>query len=255
MGTIGLVLFGVDVWVRGVDPAVGLVLVPTAVLMYDPLIGPEFRTEDGWRFPARSIAAYLIALGSTVYAVWDLRGDSTGWGELMRYLTVPVMMLVFRGMYEVHLLKGGADAKGMIVLAAFVPQYPEIPSLPLIGLGSNLQGALQLFFPFCLLVLLNAALRYLLAPLAFVAYSAVPGHLEFPVALFGYKVSLDRVPPYVWFMDRIVDGEHVVVYFPAKRQDRAAILRDLRGAGLRDAWVTPQLPFLVPVAIAYVLSF
>src|SRR2546426_746328 len=170
MGTIGLVLFGVDVWVRGVDPAVGLVLVPTAVLMYDPLIGPEFRTEDGWRFPARSIAADLIALGSTVYAVWDLRGDSTGWGGLLRYLTV-------------H------------------------------------------------------------------------GHLEFPVALFGYKVSLDRVPPYVWFMDRIVDGEHVVVYFPAKRQDRAAILRDLRGAGLRDAWVTPQLPFLVPVAIAYVLSF
>src|SRR2546426_8970979 len=237
MGVVGLALFAFDLWAQGVDPVVGLILVPAAVLMFDPLIGQEFRTEKGWRFPIGSIAAYAIAVGAAGYALWDLQADLASRSTFLRYLTVPVMMLVFRGMYEVHLLKGGADAKGMIVLAAFVPQYPEIPSLPLIGLGSNLQGALQLFFPFCLLVLLNAALLFLVAPLAFVAYNAVHGHLEFPVALFGYKVSLDRVPPYVWFMDRIVDGEHVVVYFPAKRQDRAAILRDLRGAGLRDAWV------------------
>ena len=255
MGTLGLVLFGADLFLQGIDPVVGLVLVPAAVLMYDPLIGQEFRTEAGWRFPLGSIGAYLVALGSIAYAVWDVREEPAVANILVRYLTVPIMMIVFRGMYEVHLLKGGADAKGMIVLAAFVPQYPSLPPFPLIGLGSNLQEVMRVVFPFSLLILLNAALLLVIVPIAFLVYNATRGHAEFPMALAGYKVPLDRVPTYAWFMDQIVQGEHVRVYFPTKRQDRAAITRDLRGAGFREAWVTPQLPFLVPVAIAFVLSF
>jgi len=56
-------------------------------------------------------------------------------------------------------------------------------------------------------------------------------------------------------MDQVVEGEHVRILFPRKRQDRAAIARDLKAAGVSRVWVTPQLPFLVPLAIAYVVSF
>ena len=261
MGTVGLVLFGVDLYlqsvdpVAGIDPVIGLVLVPAAVLMYDPLIGSEFRTDDGWKFPLGSIGAFAIALGSTAFAVWDVNGDRDATNVLLQYLTVPIMMLVFRGMYEVHLLKGGADAKGMIVLAAFVPQYPALPPFPLFALGANLQDAMRIAFPFSLLILLNAALLLALGPVVLLVYNATRGHAQLPMALVGYKVHLDRVPSYAWFIDQIIDGEHVRVYFPAKRQDRAAITRDLRGAGFREAWVTPQLPFIVPVAVAYVFSF
>jgi len=254
MGAVGLAVFVVDLWVQRVDPVVGLVLIPATVLLYDPLIGPEIRTEKGWRFPPASIAAYALALGATGFAVWDLQGTPS-FVTFLRYLTVPVMMLVFRGMYELHLLKGGADAKAMIVLAAFVPRYPDLSPLPLIAIDPRLQGTLGILFPFCFLVLLNAALLFAVAPIAFLIYNAFRGHAKLPMALVGYKVRLDRVPSYVWFMDQVVDGKLARVYFPAKRQDRRAILRDLRAAGLTEAWVTPQLPFMVPLLIGFVLSF
>ncbi len=253
MGTLGLGMFAVDL--QGIDPVVGLVLVPTAVLMYDPLIGREFRTDQGWRFPVGSIAAYAVAVLATSYAAWDLQGNPISWGEFLGYLTVPVMMLVFRGMYEVHLFKGGADAKAMIVIAAFVPQYPQLPGFPLLTLDVGLQGFLGVLFPFSLVVLLDAALLFAVAPVAYLAYNATRGHVEFPMALLGYKVPLDRVPRHAWFMDQIIAGEHVVVYFPRTQQDRRATLQGLREAGLKEAWVTPQLPFMVALSIGYVLAF
>ena len=255
MATLAIALFAVDLWSQGVDPAVGLVLVPAAVLAFDPLVGQSFRTEEGWQFPVGSIVAYLVALGSVAYALVDLQADGAGLSTFLRYLTVPVMMLVFRGMYEIHLLKGGADAKAMIVIAAFVPGYPALPPLPMIALDPRLQDALQVLFPFSLLVLLDAALLFVAAPIAFLAYNASRGHAKLPMALVGYKVPLDRVPRHAWFMDQILDGEHVLVFFPTKRQDQREIARGLRGAGLKEAWVTPQIPFMVPLTVGYVLAF
>jgi len=255
MGTLGLALFVADLWLRGVDPVVGLVLLPTAVLLYDPLLGQGFRTEEGWRFPPGPIVAYALAIGATGFAIWDLREDAASFATFLRYLTVPVMMLVYRGMYEAHMFKGGADAKAMIVISALVPQYPSLPPLPLLAVDPRLQGFLGLLFPFSLVVLLDAALLFAVAPIGFLLYNAARGHLEFPMALLGYKVPLDKVPRYVWFMDQVVKGEHVIVYFPAKSQDRKAILAGLRREGLKEAWVTPQLPFMVALSIGYVLAF
>src|SRR5437899_8314491 len=132
MATVALAMFATGLWLRPLDPVVGLVLVPTAVLLFDPLIGQEFRTDKGWRFPPASIAAYGLAVSATVYALWDLEGDAASRGTFLRYLTVPVMMLVFRGMYEIHLVKGGADAKALIVIAAFVPRYPDLTPFPVL---------------------------------------------------------------------------------------------------------------------------
>src|SRR5438445_1668359 len=122
MAALGLAMFAADLWIRGVDPVVGLVLVPTAVLLFDPLIGQEFRTDKGWRFPPASIAAYALAIGATGYALWDLEGDTASRGTFLRYLTVRVMMLVFRGMYEIQLLRGGAESQARLVIAAIVPR-------------------------------------------------------------------------------------------------------------------------------------
>ncbi len=254
-----------ELWTQAVRPAVGVVLVPTLVLLFDPLVDTMLgrksstegkgETEEDHGFPVGTAAAYGAAFAVTAFALWDLRGDSASFAIFVRYLTVPVMMIVFRGMYEVHLLKGGADAKAMITIAAFVPQYPDLPPFPLIALDPRLTDVLRVLFPFSLLVLLDAALLFLAAPVAFLAYNATRGHLEFPMALLGYKVPLDRVPKHAWFMDQVLDGEHVLVYFPTKKQDRKAILQALREAGLREAWVTPQLPFMVPLAVGFVLAF
>jgi len=258
LGTIALALLALQMASESVDLRVALLFVPTAVLLYDPLVGESFRKEDGgWQLPLRTLAIDLAALFATLYAISAVasEGDPANVRALALYLTVPVMMLVFRGMYELHMLKGGADAKAMIVIAALVPVYPALPPFPLVVLDPRLQDAMAVLFPFSFVVLLNAALLFLVVPVALLIYNARRGNVKLPHAFVGYKVPLDRTPKHAWFMDRIVDGEHVVVYFPTKRQDREAILRDLRAAGFKKAWVTPQLPFMVPLAIAYLLSF
>ncbi len=258
LGAIALALLALQMWSESVDARVALLFVPIAVLLYDPLVGEPFRQEDGgWKLPLRTLAIDLAALAAALYSIATVasEGDPATVRALVLYLTVPVMMLVFRGMYELHMLKGGADAKGMIVIAALVPVYPALPPFPIVVLDPRLQDAMAVLFPFSFVVLLNAALLFLAVPFALLAYNARHGHVKLPHALVGYKVSLDRTPKHAWFMDQIGDGRHVVVYFPRKRQDRKSILQGLRAAGFTEAWVTPQLPFMIPLAIAYVLSF
>lgn len=258
LGAIALALLGLQMWSEAVDPRVAALLVPIAVLLYDPLVGQPFRKEDGgWQFPVRTVAVDIAALAVTAYAILSVaaEGNPATTRAFTVYLTVPVMMIVFRGLYEVHLLKGGADAKAMITLAALVPAYPDLPPFPLVVLDPRLRDAMAVLFPFSFVVLLNAALLFLVVPIALLVFNAGRGHLKLPNAVVGYKVPLDRAPKHAWFMDQIEDGEHVVVYIPVKRQDREAIRRDLRAAGFTEAWVTPQLPFMVPLAVAYVVSF
>ena len=194
LGAIALALLALQMWSESVDARVALLFVPTAVLLYDPLVGESFRKEDGgWQLPLRTLGIELSA--------------------------------------------------------------PAPPPFPLVVLDPRLQDAMAVLFPFSFVVLLNAALLFLVVPVALLIYNAGRGHVKLPHALVGYKVPLDRTPKHAWFMDRIEGGKHVVVYFPTKRQDREAILRDLRTAGFREAWGTPQLPLMVPLAIAYAISF
>ncbi len=259
MGTLGLGLFAIDLATAGVEPLTYLVLVPTAVLFYGVYGGKEFFTESGeFQFPPVTVAAYLIALVAAVYPIFAFNqaGDATGLRTYLTYLGSPVMMVVLLAMYQAHLLKGGADAKGLIAVAALVPVYPALGTpFPLVALGARLTDAMAVVFPFSLLVLLNAALLMVFLPLAFLIVNAAHRHVELPEALVGYKVALDKVPPFVWFMDGIEEGKRVVTYFPRKSQDRKAIAQALRDAGLKEAWVTPQLPFIVPVAVSFVFSF
>lgn len=258
VGTAGLVMFGAELIRDGVDAILALALVPAAVLFFGVFYGEEFVTERGWRFPPRSVAAYAIALVAAIFPIIDLSraGDTGQLRSYALYLSPSVMILVFRAMYQAHLLKGGADAKAMISITMLVPMYPSLaPSLPLLVLEPLVQDVLAVLFPFSLLVLLNAALLLVFAPIALFAYNVSHGHVEIPEAFFGFKVPLNRVPRFVWFMDQIEGGEHVRVLFPRGRHDRASSLRALKDAGLDEAWVTPQLPFMVPLAIAYVLSF
>ncbi len=257
LGAIAMVLTLLDMWSRNEDPAVGLVLVPIALLLFDPLIGPEFVTEEGaWQIRpaplAAYVGAYVVAIGATAYAWMDLQGEPA-LPTFVAYLAVPVMMLLFRGMFYLHLM-GGADAKGLIVIAALVPLSPVLPPFPLLSLDPRLQAAAAVF-PFSFVVLANGYLLSLIVVVGMLLGNLRHRHLKFPHSLIGVKVPLDRVPMHVWFMDMIRDGKHVTVFYPREKQDRAAIVRDLKAAGFTEAWVTPGIPLLVFLFLGYVAAF
>ncbi len=258
LGAIALALLALQMWSESVDARVALLFVPIAVLLYDPLVGEPFRQEDGgWKLPLRTLAIDLAALAAALYSIATVASeeDPATVRALVLYLTVPVMMLVFRGMYEIRLLRGGADTKAMIVIAALVPLYPALPLFPLIVVDARLQDMLAIWFPFSFVVLADAVLTSLVVELGLFLHNVRYRNVKFPHAFIGYKVRLDKVPSHAWFMDLIRDGKHVVEFHPRERQDREAIGRDLRAAGFTEAWVTPALPMLVFIWIGYMLAF
>src|SRR2546430_15439163 len=70
----------------------------------------------------------------------------------------------------------------------------------------------------------------------------------------SYRAPLDPFPKHVRLMERITDrGEHVVVLRPKRDLDPMPEILKLRAAGIRRAWVTPWIPFMVPLLGGFLL--
>ena len=255
MGSVGLALFAIEIAVEGLPPAMFLAPIPAAALFFAVFYGRAFRDESGWHVSGSQVAAYVAAAGAAI-AGWTLLSDSPAEQlQFLAFLSAAAMMLVFRLFYAVRLLRGGADAKALMAIALLVPTYPNLPGLPIVALDPTLEAVTNVAFPFAFLVLLNAALLFVLVPLGLLAYNASRGHGKLPEALFGIQVPVNGVPRFAWLMDRIVDGRHVVYLMPRRGGDREEEIEALRVRGFREVWVTPQLPFVVAIAIGFVVSF
>lgn len=251
LGSIGLAVFAADLTLRSEPAPMYFALVPAAAAFLPHVIGRESARR---RDLAATLGAYgLGVLGAILGLALVPEGDARA--RFLAYLSPAAMVVVFRIFYEVRLLRGGADAKALMATALLVPAYPDLPGLPVLSLDPRLVGLLQTWFPFSFLVLLNGALAFALAPVAFLAYNATRGAARLPEALFGVKAPLDRLPKFAWLMDRIEDGRHVVVLMPRGEEDRDADVAALRKAGFTEAWVTPQLPFITGIAVGFLLAF
>ncbi len=255
MGIVGSALFAVQIASEGHPPAMFLALVPPVALFFTVFYGRELLDEHGGHFAAGHLVAYVAAAASAVVGWFLLADVPGGQPQFLTFLSSAAMMLVFRLFYSLRLLRGGADAKALMAVALLVPSYPTIPGVPLVAVDPRLAPALSVVFPFAFLVLLNAALLFVFVPLGLIGYNASRGHAKVPEGLFGIKVPVEAVPKFAWLMDRIVEGRHVVSFMPREGTNRNEDLRALREAGFREVWVTPQVPFIVGIAIGFVLSF
>jgi len=71
--------------------------------------------------------------------------------------------------------------------------------------------------------------------------------------LFGTRMSIeDAKKKHVWPMERVDGGKVRTVLFP--RSDDEADWDALREAGIDRPWVTPKVPFLVPLTLAVPFS-
>lgn len=231
-----------------------LILVPIAIMYFDVFWDRDPITEDeaSWR-RAVVVIIYLVALLVLVfqlYHFWQIGGESLT--KFLQLLTIPIMILVAYAFYTVGLLRGGADAKAFMVIALLVPIYPEFYGFPLIGW---IEPGFSILFPFAFVALLNAALILVLAPLAFLVYNMSKGRMKFPEGLFGYEAETRRLPKFVWLMQRIEDGELVRELLPRRSRKIEEEAEKLAAAGYDRVWVTPQIPFLVPLTVSFAVSF
>ncbi|MCU0799681.1 MAG: hypothetical protein MUC62_08425 [Candidatus Thermoplasmatota archaeon] len=165
-------------------------------------------------------------------------------------------MLVYYLMYTVpiagaRLLHGGADAKCLIVLAAVFPWqveglfmnvgpfYEAIGSMPVIGLVFNPH----------LSTLLNAAVMTgAVLVIYLLVRNIVKGDISFPAMFTSYMMDVEKLRGrYVWVVVR-EDGKST------KEEPEEPLISKLKMAGTKRVWVTPKVPFILSLALAFMVQ-
>jgi len=183
----------------------------------------------------RNLQWYPYVAAAAAFLAADLPQGS----RLLRPLALAcaVALLVYL-LYRAHLF-GGADAKGLMVLAFLLP-HP---------------GAGDLGLPPALTVLLNASLAALAVPLAFAAWNLTRGQLRLPAMLLGVRVRLETArQSHVWPMQVVRDDGRIAWrYWQRIGADLDEAYGRLERAGASRVWVTPKVPFMVPLLVGLLL--
>ena len=244
MGLGGSLLFGMQL-VEESAPWIFLACLALISLVFvDLLRDRRGMFEDGVNF------APLLLYVLTIVAYGYLSLEHFGEGRYWTMLTIPLLILFFFLMYQFDVIKGGADAKALIALSLVFPVYPELAGLPALEL--NDPAALTIL-PFPVLVLFNGAILTLLVPVGMLLVNLVRRDLRFPLMLFGTRMTIGEAKKkHVWPMERVADGRVRTVLFP--RSGEEADWDALREAGVDRPWVTPKVPFLIPLTLAVPFS-
>jgi preflagellin peptidase FlaK len=228
-----------------------LFLIPIGILfgsMFYDFGNNEKRQKKGINF--LPILLFVVGLLVMILLFFRLSGET----RFYQLLTIPLLILFFFVLYQAGMLHGGADAKAMMAIAILVPFYPYFSEFPLLQFASGrVADAMELFFPFAFLVLMNSVFFVVWVFLGFLVFNGTKKDLGFPEMLLGYKMDIDEVEnKFVWPMERIVDGERVLVLFPRKiEKDNLDKLREM---DVKRIWVTPKIPFIVFITAGFAIS-
>lgn len=202
-----------------------------AILM---LLGASISDLQTRRVPNRFWLPWIV----TASVLWIERFRTGDW-DWMLILGAVILNALLYAMWYVGSF-GGADAKGLMVLAWLWPGAPDI-------LMAQTVPALDL--------LVNAALIALLMPVLFLLINISRGDVAFPAMLLGTRVDIGRAEArHVWPM-QVVDGERLRWRFWHRpTDDLRTTYSHLRAAGVERIWITPKLPFMVPLTLGAILA-
>lgn len=242
MGLIGAAVGFVAFWGNGL--ALGLwLLVSLWVLEHlFPWDVPLERFSE--RLPGWIELVAYIGILATLTACGIAFGVG-GSGVPLAIIAVAVAVLLARGLFEIGVLYGGADAKALMIAGLLLPIDSTLLWSP------PAAGALLAYYPFALTVLIDAALFAIVVPVAIAIRNVSRHEFAFPRGFTGYTIPVDELPDrYVWIKDPTFDG-FVSEDEPEPQtteEDRALRQRqadELAKRGVTRVWVTPQLPFIL----------
>lgn len=234
MGIMGLVLTALSI--RDWDPKYVMMLAGSVMILIDIL-------WDADRPKWFSALYYILMLALFLYPMISSFGDPV----VKRLSVIPICFVVFYILYIFGIVRGGADAKCLIIMGMVFQTYPSFGSFPLIHIPS---GDISLIIAFPIAILFHAAL-FSFAWLFWIIMRKMYRKDE-PVEMYSlswYKMSIDDARrSFVWPKQDVVNG--MVVRVKGIPEDGA--LDRLEQAGVKDVWVTPMIPFMIPIAIAMI---
>lgn len=213
-------------------------LVGAAILLY--AVWTDLKTR---RVPNRT---WLIPIGAGL--ALDLPDGLEGGAPFLRDAAVSAGLMVPLALLLYHVPGsgfGGADAKALMALSVLFPRWPLA--------GLLVQGSpavLPPFNVFTLAVLCNALLAGLALPPGLALLNLARGDRSRHMGL-GYPVPVSRLDPVR--MKLLGDPTGDLRPRFGGRELTPELLAHLRGRLAPDArvWVTPKLPFMVPLAAGF----
>lgn len=245
LSAVGLVFLAVRVLIEEQPIEYLFISLPILAILADVYLDPDSSGPVARAHPALKYGA-AIAMTVAMALVWH---DSQ---YFLHLLAIPVLMILVVLMYALDVIRGGADAKALLSLAIMFPFLPEVGGLPILTPEYWITGVM---FPFTLVVLIDAAILVAVLPIAFLVRNILSREFLFPQLFLGYKKDIDDTrDSYVWLMERIENGERVVYSKPRRNEDLGAELDRFAEIGVDRVWVTPKIPFIVPIFFSVILT-
>ena len=199
-------------------------------------------TDIKTRRAANILWVVMAIVGIILLVIQYLDG---GFPNIWYLVFVPIMIVLMYAFFQMRLLFGGADAKALMALAILVPILPRIGNIPL--WNSFLPGSWSIFA--------NATILFLFIPVSLLIYNISKKNLRFPHCLLGYVISVEKAKQkFVWPLERIKEGKRKLMYMP-KNFDVDEELAEFEKLGITEIWVTPKIPFMIPLLVGFLVTF
>lgn len=161
-------------------------------------------------------------------------------------ITAGVVALLALAGFLTGLIAGGADAKAIVSLAILAPVPLDVAwSIPL-----------ESVLPLVVTAIANGLVVGLAVPVALGLVNLARGDLDGARTVLATRVPTDRVRERVtWPLEYVdEDGEVVRVTMPGEVPLDAFDREELAEAGREQVWVSPKIPFLVPLTFGFAIA-
>jgi len=186
-----------------------------------------------------------IIIGITGVSLLTIEFIFIGIGDVISLLLIPIIIIIIFLLFQFLPFFGGADVKALMSLAILIPFEPKIFIFPIWGS----------IMPFTWIILSNSVFIYLVIPISLFFYNLYKRNFEFPYCFLGYKIDLPRAKErFVWPLEKIVDGKRKISYL-SMNKDIEKIYKKFEAEDISNIWVTPKIPFMIPLLIGFILSF
>lgn len=158
-----------------------------------------------------------------------------------------VVFFLFAGMYRVGLLRGGADAKCLMTVAVTYPVIPEVGPLPLIW---DVPYPESLVFGTSVSVLVTSLFLSLASCAVLTVHNLREGRICSKM-FTTYVIGVDEARhAFVWPVENVRGGRKLFCGTIYEGKDE--VLDALSSKGESLVTVTPMIPFVLPMAIAFI---
>lgn len=232
--------------VRPVAPYLDLVrlFVGVAVLSFAAY------TDWQWRRAPNVLWLLLAGLGAVLLAV-ETALDPAAMAARWPYLAfVPAFAAIVYALWWFGLIAGGADAKALMAIGVLLP-FPLLLTEGVPVIDTPMPAAFS--------VLGNSLLAFLVVPVGLAAWNVIHRDFAFPYLFLGVRREAAQVQRgHTWPMETVdADGNRRKRLFASRMEDSEIeeTFARVQALGKERVWVTPKVPFMIPLLVGYVATF